>query len=163
AQTLPLGGRAIGEGMAPEGEPMAPGEDAVVFLNTVSPGYFDVLGIPLVSGRDFTTEDRPGSPRVAIVNETLARRFWSGASPLGRRLRVGGRAEDAYEVVGVARDGKYVSQTETPRPFAYFPILQQGNRYGETILLVRGAEGADRVAAGVREAVRGIDPTLPLF
>jgi predicted permease len=162
AQTLPLSGRAIGDGMAPEGREIGHGEEGVVFLNTVSPRYFATLGVPLVAGRDFSEGDRPGTQGVVIVNETLARQFWPGASALGRRMRVGKDPSNVFEVVGVAGDGKYVNQTEAPRGFAYFSILQQGNGNSETILLVRSGAGA-ALAPSVRESVRQIDPTLPLF
>ena len=162
AQTLPLGNRAIGDSLAPEGTQPDEGEGGVVFLNNVSPGFFATIGIPLVAGRDFTGEDRPGSPEVAIVNESLARRFWPGQSPIGKRLVSGASHSQTFEVVGVARDGKYLSLTEESRPFAYFPILQGGARYDETILLVRGSTGLS-VAPDVRALVRTLDPALPVF
>jgi predicted permease len=162
AETLPLGHRAVAEVLGPEGREPAERHEGTVFLDAVSPGFFATLGMPLVAGRDFTAEDRPGSLPVVIVNETLARRFWPGRNPLGRRIVTGGEPHEAFEVVGVARDGKYLRLTEPARPFAYFPILQRGSHLAETTLLVRGAPGV-AMAQQVRAAARALDPALPLF
>ncbi len=159
AELLPLSNRAIADDFAPEGR--SPESKEQIFFTTVSPGYFATLGIPLVAGRDFTPEDRSGAPAVAVVNETLARRFWPGVSPLGRRFAPADRPGEGFEVVGVARDGKYLSLTEPARPFAYF-TLAQGAHLNENTLLVRGS-GGRALSAAVRDAARGLDPTLPLF
>jgi len=161
AETLPLSGRAVGDAIAPKGEVPRPGDSETVFVNTVSPGYFETLGVPILAGRDFTEADREGAPPVVIVNETLARRFWPGQDPLGKFLQTGGERAATLQVVGVARDGKYLRMTEAPRPFAYFSILQQGARHGETILIARFS-GPPSVEA-LRSEVRALDPSLPLF
>lgn len=161
AEILPLAGRAIGDSVAPEGQEAANGEAGMTFTNSVSPGYFRTLGISLVAGRDFQDSDRPGAAKVAVVNELLARRFWPGESPLGKRLRVGSDP-GLYEVVGVAREGKYVSLTEEPRPFLYLPLLQRGAAFGETVLLARSDSGA-AILDALRAEARRLDPALPLF
>ena len=133
----------------------------MAFINSVTPRYFATLGIPLVAGRDFADADRPGGKPVVIVNEVLARRFWPGQSPLGKRIHVGSSPEPA-EVIGVARDGKYVSLTERPRSFVYLPLLQRGPTLGASVLLVRSTPGAALLRM-VREEVRSLDPKLPLY
>jgi predicted permease len=158
-ELLPLSNRAMADTFVAAGDTAAHGIE--VFYATVSPGFFATLGVPLAAGRDFGPGDRAGSNAVAIVNETLARRFWPGASPLGRRLAVAGKPSDSYEVVGVARDGKYVSLTEPAMPYAYFP-LAQGAHFNETTLVVRGTPGVSSTAA-VRGIARELDPALPLF
>jgi predicted permease len=158
-ELLPLSNRAMADTFVSAGDASAQGVD--VFYATVSPGFFATLGIPLVAGRDFAAGDRAGSNAVAIVNETLARRFWPGESPLGRRLAVAGKPSESYEVVGVARDGKYVSLTEPATPYAYFP-LAQGAHFNETTVLVRADRGVS-LAAPMRAAARELDPALPLF
>lgn len=161
AEILPLAGRAIGDSVAPEGREAAAGEAGMTFLSSVSPGYFRTLGIPLVAGRDFQDSDRPGAPKVAVINELFARRFWPAESPLGKRLLVGSDP-GLYEVVGVAREGKYVSLTEEPRPFLYLPLLQRGAIFGETVLLARSEPGA-AILGALRAEARRLDPALPLF
>ena len=157
-ELLPLGNRAIADDFAPES---APQKKDQIFFGNVSPAYFATLGIPLLAGRDFSDQDRAGSPGVVVVNETLARRFWPGVSPLGHRLLRPGNPSETFEVVGVTQDGKYVSLTEPARPFAYFAIAQKAE-FNETILLVRGEPGVS-LAADVRAAARDLDPALPLF
>ena len=103
------------------------GADAVlVYSNAVSPGHFRTLGIPLLAGRDFDDRDREAATQVAIVNETLARRFWPGANPIGQRLRINDDtvANPWLEVIGLARNSKYVTVGEEPRPFLYQPMAQ---------------------------------------
>jgi predicted permease len=91
-----------------------------VVANRVSPGWFATVRVAMVAGRDFTWDDRMGAPDVAIVNETLARQFWNGGA-LGERVRVGDRT---LEVVGIARDSKYLTLGETTRPLIYLPLRQ---------------------------------------
>ena len=91
-----------------------------VLANRLAPGWFDTVRIPLLAGRDFTWNDRGGSPRVAIVNDTLAREFWKGDA-LGRQILNG---REALEVVGVVRDSKYWTLGETVAPTLYLPLRQ---------------------------------------
>ncbi len=89
--------------------------------NTVAPGYFDLVRMPLVEGRDFDSHDRESSRRVLIVNQTFAARFLAGREPVGRRVRV---RDEWHTIVGVARDAKYVKVTENAQPFFYLPLRQ---------------------------------------
>ncbi len=157
-ELLPLGNRTIEDSFAPEA---APERKQDIALGNISPGYFATLGIPLLAGRDFSPDDRAGAPGVVIVNETLARRFWPGVSPLGRRIAQSDKPSEVFEVVGVAKDGKYALLTEPEIAFAYF-ALAQGTRFTETVLLARGEPGVS-LAAPLRAAARDLDPTLPLF
>jgi predicted permease len=125
ASWFPLGfegGASTGFGVP--GYERKPNEDMGAQYSIVSPRYFAALDIPLVAGRDFSDEDDATRPGVAIVNETLAKRYWPGLDPLGRKVHVfGGRRE--LTVVGVAKDGKYRFLSEQPKPFIYF-AYQQG-------------------------------------
>src|SRR5262249_22086641 len=97
-------------------------------LNLVGPRYFETMGIPVLAGREFNSQDSEGAPLVVIVNETMARRFWQGTqSALGRRMRLpkkGSVLGPYYEVVGVAKDSKYHSMSEEPQSFFYVSALQ---------------------------------------
>jgi len=124
---------------------------------TVSSQYFAAMRIPLVRGRGFSEEDRGAA--VAVVNETLARRLWRSANPLGRALRVSGAREPVRIIVGVARDGKYDSPVETPRGFIYLPELV-GSVPAEFTLIVRSATDGSRLAAPLTVLVRALDPDL---
>jgi predicted permease len=135
----------------------------MIYVNGVAPGHFATLRLPLVSGRDFTYNDDLDAPRVAIVNELLARRFWPGQDAVGQHVRPLGSTNprDTMVVIGVARDSKYLTLGEEPRPFLYRPLAQA---YTPRVTLMVRSEGGP--AAGIdtiRTAVRALDPGLPVF
>jgi macrolide transport system ATP-binding/permease protein len=148
-----------------EGQPPARGANVPTAMNsTVSPDYFETMGVPLVSGRAFGEGDREGAPRVLVVNETFARRFFPGADPSAEALgkRVGFSANGPrWEIVGVARDGKYFSIGEAPRPFVYLPLLQ--DYASRATLVVRASANPEALIGPVREEARRLDPHLPVF
>jgi hypothetical protein len=113
-----------------------------------------------MDGRAFDTRDTDTSARVAIVNETMARRLWPHEDPLGRRFRLG-RDADWIQVVGVAADGKYVMLAEPARPYFYLPLAQH---YRSPItILVRCASDPGAVASPLQRLVNQMDPELPVF
>jgi putative ABC transport system permease protein len=128
-------------------------------MSSIGPDYFRTMGIPVIRGRGIDETDRLGTPDVAIVNETLARRLWPNADPLGRRLRIDDRA---VEIVGLAHDVKYDEVTEPPRPFLYLPLSQHSVLDRETVI-VRVADGSVASATMLRDQIRAMDPTLPVF
>ncbi len=143
-------------------EGYAPRKDELLNFQyeTVAPRYFQTMQIPLVEGREFSASDEAKTAPVAIVNETLARRYWGGQSALGRRLR--DSTGKWYTVVGVARDAKYLGVTEAARPWIYFAHAQE--QYGSLMtLIVRTAGEPLALRASVRDAVRGLDGTLAVF
>jgi predicted permease len=143
---------------APGREPVVP----MVYMNTVGPGHFKTLEIAIVAGRDFTYRDDRASAPVAIVNETLARRFWPGQDAVGQHLRpMGGGSNTTLEVVGVVRDSKYVSANEEPRPFMYRPFAQDYTPH--VTLLVRAAGLPASTLPTIAGVVRGLDPGLAVF
>jgi predicted permease len=159
ARGVPLSGdggrrRAVVEGYEPQ-----PGEDMEFNFNVVGPEYFEVMRVPLVSGRGFTAADRAGAPQVAVVNEAFAARYWPGEDPLGKRLASFSGAE-SIEIVGVARTGKYQMLTEAPLPYIYRPFLQD---YEEMTLHVRVERNPDSFLPLLRSAIRGVDDQLPIL
>jgi predicted permease len=161
AESMPLGLGGSRRGTAIEGYQPQPGEDTETSFNVVGPQYFETMGIPLVRGRSFTDGDRRGSPPVVIVNEAFARRYWPGADPLGKRLSANGPEGQFRQVVGVARTGKYRTLGEEPRPFYYMPLGQE--YHGAVTLHVKVASGPRDLLPAVREAIRSIDATVPVF
>jgi len=163
ATEVPLGFGSHRRALAIEGYEPQSGEDMEVHTNTVGPGYFRTLGVSLVRGREFTEADAAGRPAVAIVNEAFARRYWPGQDPLGKRLGQGSRVAPLdLEVVGVVKDGKYVTLGEEPTPFFYVSFLQ---RYRADATLHVRATGADPglLVAALRREVQALDPSLPIF
>jgi predicted permease len=125
--------------------------------NIVTAGFFETLGLQLLSGRNFDASDRAGSPAVAIVNETLARRAWPGESAVGRRILVGD-SRVSIEVVGLVRDAKYRTIGESSTPFFYVPAVQ---RYMPVMWILIRAPGPSLVPQ-VRAVIRQMDPNLPV-
>jgi predicted permease len=144
-----------------EGREARKGEERpTAFYNNVSPSYFTTLGIPRIAGRDFTVADSAGAPRVAIVTEALAQRFWPGATAVGRRFRT---SEDtiAFTVVGVVRNSKYFSMGEAPREFVYLPMTESASV--SRILHVWTATDPAAVAPAIRNIVHDLDAAMPLY
>lgn len=131
----------------------------------VSPDYFRTMRIPLRQGRDFTVADRQNSPRVAIVNESFARRYFAGVDPIGQRIRPGLSIDEPAapwrEVVGVVGDTKQVTLLDEPAP-AFFVPHSQG-MITTPHLVIRSTQGADAVPAAVRRIVAAADPELALY
>jgi predicted permease len=138
------------------------GESTNAAFNSVAPGFFETLGIPLVAGRDLAESDVDGAPKVAVVNEVFARRFFKAESPLGRRFGMGRRSTSFdYEIVGVVRDGKSASMREEPKPFVYVPFMQDDSVGGLTFY-VRSSVKPESFGAELRAAVARVDPALPV-
>jgi predicted permease len=130
----------------------------LVATNGVDTGYFDTMGTPLLSGRDFTRADREGSVHVAIVNEEMAKNFWPGADPLGKRFRF--YSDDFFhEVIGVAATSKYITLGENPTPMVFTPRRQL---FSDTMVLhVRTIGDPTQALAAARQVLREIDPRVP--
>jgi len=159
AQNAPLGGGFL-RSVFPEGADTTTKDRILIQVNNVTPGYLQTIGIPLVRGRDFTKADTPTSPKVVIVNQTMADQFWKGQDPIGRRFKFFGD-QDYSTIVGVAKTAKYNGVQEQPLPFIYLPLAQN---YSPAVALhVRTSGDASRLASSVRGAVRELDPTLTLF
>jgi predicted permease len=159
AQNAPLAGGFL-RSVFPEGADTTTKDRILIQVNNVSPGYLQTIGIPLVRGRDFTNADTETSPKVVIVNQTMADQFWKGQDPIGRRFKFFGD-QDYSTIVGVAKTAKYNGVQEQPLPFIYLPLKQN---YSPAVALhVRTSGDASRLASAVRGAVRDLDPTLTLF
>jgi predicted permease len=150
------------DSVAVEGFNTAPGENPEVQDLVVTPRYFATMGMKLLEGREFTSRDAAGAPRVAVINEAMARRFFHQRPPLGRRFGFGDapRAHD-IEVVGVVRDARYNDLRQESVPMAFVPAAQSLDPLGEIeILTDPGAELA--LDSEVRQVVREVAPVLPL-
>jgi len=134
-------------------------ESMKIALSRTSPGYFDVMKIPLLEGRDFTDQDTETSRPVMIVNRTFADRFFPGGRALGRRVFA---LREWFTVVGVVRDIKYVKPTEAATPYFYVPVRQVFD--GQMLILhVRTTGDPERLAAVVQREVTAADPAARLF
>jgi predicted permease len=163
AQLPTMGGATNSGSFSVEGRPEIPGENAHAGKNLVSPGYFSTMGIPLVSGREFAWSDGASSPPVAIVNETLARRFLQGRDPIGVRIAFGpeGKAPDT-QIIGVVRNSKNAQVDEEDSPFVYVPWMQNPN-LGELTFYLRTEADPKSLSGQIRAEVRALDPRLPVY
>ncbi len=156
ARATPLGYGSYSESpIAVDGYQPPPEEQPTVEYNEVGPDYFVTMGIPLVSGREFTRADDEKAALVAVVNETMAARYWRGKDPIGERVQVKGRW---MRVVGVAKDSKYQSVRETPKPFFYVPWRQNFTVGGG--LYVRTPLSPETMAAALAREVHALDGNL---
>ena len=159
ANLTPLGYKSYSSSpIAVDGYQPLANEQPEVEYNQVGPGYLATLGIPIVSGREFTRSDNENAPLVAIVNRTMMMRYWRGQDPTGLRLQVKGRWA---RVVGVAADSKYESMAEAPKPFFYVPLEQDFSR--EPDLNIRTTQPVQSIMAAVLREVHGLDQNLALY
>ncbi len=143
------------------GQPPPPENDRDVQNNKVGPAFFATMGLPIVLGRALGPQDTEKSPKVAVVNETMARRFFPNGSPIGRRFG-GGQPEHSgdIEIVGVARDAKYENLREKPQAAAYYPYTQSFGYLGN--LEVRFSGDLRGVVPEVRRAIGEVNRDLPI-
>ena len=147
--------------IAPEGERLADDQSRPTSVsNRIDEGYFEAMEIPLVSGRPFLATDVRTSPRVAIVNETLASYYWPGDHAVGKRFRV--PPDDGWiEIVGVVRTSKYWFAGENPQRAVFFPFRQQ--LAGRLTILAATAGESRSLIDPLRNVVRGLDADVPVY
>jgi putative ABC transport system permease protein len=169
---LPLSANYDGRGIQIEKDPRPVGQAPSVQARSVSPGYFRAMGIPLERGRAFTAQDREGQPRVMIVSQSMARRFWPNEDPIGQRVTfnsgipleeqqtVGGPG--SREVVGVVGDVKHLGLDEGDVPMFYTPQAQQPS-YHTMAVIVRTSSDPAALTTSIRSALAEIDRRVPLY
>jgi predicted permease len=132
-----------------------PNEQPTVEYIEVTEDYFTTLGIPIVSGREFLRTDDENVPPLAIINETMAAKYWPGKNPVGQRLKVKDRW---LQIVGIAKNSNYHTKTETPIPFFYVPLRQ--NFRVQNALLIRTRETPGAMMNALSREVHSLDPNL---
>jgi predicted permease len=130
----------------------------VVDVARVSPEYFATLGVAILEGRNFTDADRPETPRVAIVNETMAKKYWPGQSAVGKTFRTRNAQGPVFEIVGVSADHKISTVGEPPLPFIQLARAQQPNSYSFLVARTRG--DAAGLLRDMRRALLSLEPNL---
>lgn len=159
ARVTPLGnGTFSSTTIAVDGYQPPPGQQPMIDYNQVGPEYLATLGIPLLSGREFTRADDENAPLVAIVNRTMKERYWGDQDPIGLRLQVKGKWA---RVVGVAANSKYESMREDPKPFFYVPLLQDYSR--GAFLNIRTTQPLQSISAAALREVHALDENLALY
>ena len=158
---LPLSGSNATTGVTPDDRPApAPSDVPQIDYRLISPNYFRTLGIAVRAGRQFTERDAPGSPSVAIINESLARRFWPNENAVGKRLTVRENPPVSYEVVGVVGDVKHYRLDAESKAEIYLTYLQAPNDFMH--IVVRTAADPLSAAAAVRRELAAVDKDQPI-
>ena len=159
ASTTPLGGGGFARSVFLEGQDVTdPRAARLVQVSNVGEDYLEVLGIPVLRGRNFTSVDNAQAPRVVIVNEAMAKQFWPDQDAVGKRFRFF-REEFTTEVVGIARDSKYNFLGEPPTPFIYAPLAQTPQPF---VTLTIRSTNPEASLGTVRSIVQQMEPNMPL-
>jgi predicted permease len=133
-----------------------------VYLHQVRENFLESMAIPLLSGRSLTSHDDAHAPKVAVVNQTFAQRFFPNESPIGKRFGFDSDKPSEIEIVGLAKDAKYTSQREETPPTAYLSWLQELRVVGSATFEVRTTGDPKAAITSIRQAVRDVDGNLPL-
>jgi predicted permease len=161
ASYIPMGYENSLVNLFPEGQAIDDkSKTETAWDDMVQPNYFRTAGTPVIQGREFTEADSATAPRVAIINDTFAKKLWPGQDPTGKTFRTE-KNGPPIQVVGITKTGKYLFLYETPQLFVYFPMAQ---RYNSTAsLLVYSQSDPQQLVSAVREQVRQLDAGLPVF
>jgi putative ABC transport system permease protein len=161
--SIPLGGQRNADSVEIEGRPVDPNETVIIDQRYISPNYFQTMGIPMVSGRIFAPFDDVNAEPVTIVNRAMAARYWPNQNPIDRRVRLSGRsnAQTWFRIVGVVDNVRHISLSREPAAEMYRPFTQTG--VGAFSVVVKTAIEPTTTGAAVREAIRSIDPNLPVY
>jgi predicted permease len=158
---IPMGYDNSMTNIFPEGQAMDDkSKTETAFDDIVQPSYFRAAGTPVIQGREFTDADTATAPKVAIINDTFAKKIWPGENPLGKSFRTQ-KDGPAIQVVGVTRTGKYLFLYEPPQPYVYFPLAQ---RYSASANLFVYTENDPRqMVSAVRDQISALDANLPVY
>ena len=160
ANIIPLFNGGFGRSVFPEGSEGSTTRNGILTqLGQVAPDYLQTMGIPLVRGQNFDSSVREDSPKVAIINEAAAKRFWPNEDPIGKRFKFFGE-QNFVQVIGVARDSKYNSLGEDPTSYMYLPLIQ--NPSPAVTLFFRSNGDPKAVLPSVRSQIQTLDRNLPL-
>jgi putative ABC transport system permease protein len=159
---VPLGVLNSPRNVRIDGYSMPPGETSLrIETNSVGESYFSTLGIPILRGRGFDPHDTMTAPRVVIINEAMAQKYWPGRDPLGMRIQIDNPNSVSAQIVGIAKTGKYREIEESPLPFLYVPMTQSEDQF--MWLFVATKDDASRYVSLVRAAVHDVDPQQPIY
>jgi putative ABC transport system permease protein len=131
-----------------------------VFINSVDPAYFATMRVPLLRGRLLTEQDNEKAPKVAVINEAMAKKLWPNQDALGKRFRIDDPAEPPIEVVGIAKQGRYIDPVDDSTLFYYQPFLQNPNTFAT--LQLRTSVAPETLIQDVEQQIHSLAPGLPL-
>jgi putative ABC transport system permease protein len=163
---LPLSGASMNRGFQAEGRPEPkPDENVSMDYQVVSHDYFSTLGVPIIRGRGFTEQDRDGAPRVIVINEAMATRYWPNEDPVGKRMAIGESSKETSwrTIVGVAGDMHHASLTELPVPTAFIDYRQDVESWSRMAFVIKTETDAASFTSSVRSSLVSLDPQQPVY
>ena len=164
SNSLPMGYINGGDTLEIDGYQPPPGQPSPYsFDNAITPKYFETMGISILRGRSFTDSDNDKAQFVAIVNESMAKRFWPGQDPVGRQFKMASDPKHSVQVAGVARDSRFLGMTGPIGSYFYIPLAQHYAANSLQTLEVRTAGSPAAMTQAVEQVVAGLAPDLPVF
>ncbi|HEY4741250.1 MAG TPA: ABC transporter permease [Candidatus Acidoferrales bacterium] len=162
ATSVPMGYYSGADVVYVEGRPVEPGQQPPDLLrNRVTPSYFVTMRMPIVRGRAFADSDSEKAPLVAIVNQSMAKKFWPDQDAVGKRISTKSQTGPYIEVVGVVKDAKYRGPNEEPRPFFYLPLDQSYDSF--RAIQIRTDIPPGQLAVAAQTTLHEMAPNLPVF
>jgi len=159
---VPLGLMNNSHDVVIDGYVMPPGQRSLsIATGLVGDGYFQTIRTPVIRGRPFNVRDNGAAPKVVIINQAMADKYWPGTDPIGKHIELQSPKAATAEVVGIARTAKYRNIVEEPLPFMYLPLDQTEETFVYLFVATRG--DADSFIPAVRNAARDIDPEQPIY
>lgn len=143
-----------------QGVPRTPDNSPDVLFNVVGRGFFSTMSLPILAGRGFDSIDKIDSPEVAVINQTMAQKFFPNASPIGHHFGFDPSHSGEFEIVGVVKNAKYVDLKEIPKPAAYFPYAQRVQYFGNFAVRYSGQESL--IVPAVQRAIAEVNPNIPI-
>jgi predicted permease len=149
--------------IVPEGHVFPKGvvNDSSVFGTTVDPHFFNTMGVAIVAGRGFRESDTADTPKVAVVNEALAHKYWPKEDPIGKRFQLNDAKGPWVQIVGLTKTGKYLWIAEPPTEYVYLPLAQHFE--AKMTLLAESTGDPTALVQPLREMIRSIDPNQPMY
>ena len=163
---LPLSGASMNRGFRVEGRPEPKSDENVAMdYQVVNSAYFATLEIPIVRGRGLTEEDNETAPRVIVINEAMARRYWPNEDPVGKRMAIGESSRDTSwrTIVGIAGSVRHASLTEDPVPCAFIDYRQDVESWSRMAFVMKTKTDPASLTSAVRSSLVGIDPQQPVY
>jgi len=161
---LPLiSGSARNSTLIPEGQQKKAEGNPSALTNRVGAHFFETFGIPIIAGRVFTMQDAPNSPKVAIVNQSLAQKYFPNANPIGKTFQTGGRHPFTVEIVGVCGDARYYRVRKEVQPTFYTPYWQVDEGVHDATFAISTQLDGHALLPSLRDAIRQIDTNLPML
>ena len=162
---LPLSGASMNRGFRVEGRPTPrPDENVTMDYQVVSSDYFATMSIPIVQGRGFDARDSDHSPRVIVINEAMAKRYWPNEDPVGKRIAIGESSKESWrEIIGIVKNVRHASLTEEPVPTAFIDYRQDLESWPRMAFVVRTFTDPSNHISAVRSSLVSIDPQQPVY